>query len=69
MNVDYSWRVRWKEMGNGSVYVCVHTPDQDYVPAGSCRTCLLLRPGLCLSGQHCTRRDSCPSHSVCLESE
>lgn len=45
---------------------CVHTPDQDYVPEDSCRTCLLLRPDLCPSGPRCTRGDSCPSHSVSL---
>lgn len=49
--------------------VFVHTPDQDYVPGDSYRTCLRLRLDLCLSGQHCTHRDSCPSHSVCLENK
>lgn len=49
-------------MGKGGV----HTPDQDYVPEDNCHTCLPLRPGLYLSGQHCTHRGSCPSHSVCL---
>lgn len=69
MNVDYSWWVRWKEMVKGGVYLCVHTPDQDYVPKDSYRTCLPLRLDLCLSGQRCTHRDSYPSHSVCLGNE
>lgn len=52
---------RWKDS--------VHTPDQDYVQEGSCHTCLPHRPGLCLSGQHYTHMDSCPSHSVFLEND
>lgn len=48
---------------------CVHTPDQDYVPEGSCHTCLPLRPDLSLSGQHCTHRGSCPSHSIYLSNQ
>ena len=60
--------------GNGKgqcvyVCVCVHTPDQDYVPGGSYHTCLPLHPDLCLSGRHCTHRDSCPSHLECLGNE
>lgn len=52
-------------MGKG-VCVCAHTPDRDYVPEDSYHTCLPLRPDLCLSGQRCIYRDSCPSHSVFL---
>lgn len=50
-------------MGNGGV----HAPDRDYVQEDSCHTCLLHHRGLCLFGQHCIHRDSCPSHSLCLE--
>lgn len=57
-----------KEMGK-DVCACVHTPDQDYAPEGSCRTCLPLRPDLCLFGQRCTHRGSCPSHSLFLANQ
>lgn len=46
--------------------VCVHTPDQDYAPEGSCHTCLPLRPNRCPSDPRCTHKGSCLSRSVFL---
>lgn len=52
-----------------SVCIWVNTPDQDYVPVGSCHTCLPHHPDLSLSGRHCTHTGSCPSRSKCLRNE